>query len=228
KAKANNIFLRAFEDCVKSIIRNLPTDVTKREAAQAIQTIAQQLNGDYSRLAYVNEVIQARIWEDEIWAVGAAVDVYEMLARAIDPNLSIPDLPMRGPYLVRNELMRSCQSQFQRMMTEADWSRRLTSFLGQLCTVGNITSTTPGIALHVLDSLVSSLFLNPNDNFDHLVGFLMHAGPYPDGQPQLQTHLAAQLLQLQDRAQELKVSSRLAVHGSVQLRERGWRTEVMD
>jgi len=228
KDKANEIFFRAFKDCVNSIIRNLSCDITKREATQAIQTIAQQLNGDYNRLIYVNEVVQARIWQDEAWAAGAALDVYELLARNIDPNLSVPELPMRGPYLMRNELMKSCQTQFQRMMTEMHWSRGFVTFLSQGCTIGNITSTTPGIVLQILDSMTASDSLTASNNFDLLIHFLTRAGPYLDSQPELQEHLTARLLQLQHHTQPLQISHRLTVYGLVRLRERGWRMEALD
>jgi hypothetical protein len=65
KDRATEIFFRAFKDYVNNIIRDLLNDISKPEAIGAIHTITQQLNGDYSRLVFVNESIQARIWEDE-------------------------------------------------------------------------------------------------------------------------------------------------------------------
>lgn len=94
---ANEIFFRAFQDGVHSIVRNLENDITKREASQAIQRISQQLNGDYSRLTYLNDVIQVRVWEDETWAISVAGNVYELLAKSLDLNLTITNLPRRGP-----------------------------------------------------------------------------------------------------------------------------------
>ncbi|KAF2029224.1 hypothetical protein EK21DRAFT_31857, partial [Setomelanomma holmii] len=223
--KAAEIFLRAFKDCANNIISSLPNDVNTPEATRAIQTIAQQLNGDYARLIYVVDSIQARIAEDEMWAASAAIDVYEHLTRTVDPNLSAPSLPMRGPYLVRNELMKACQAQFQHMMGQPIWNRGFVRFLGQLCTTGRITSTTPGIICHVLDGMLSSKVLTTGDKFDMLVSFLLRAGPCLDGQAKMGEHLTARMQQLQERAKMFKVSERLAVYGLVQLRERGWRVE---
>jgi hypothetical protein len=80
KDRATELFFRAFKDCVNNIIRDLPNDASRPEAIHAIHTITQQLNGDCSRLVFVNESIQARIWEDEAWAASASVDIYELLA----------------------------------------------------------------------------------------------------------------------------------------------------
>jgi hypothetical protein len=228
KNRTAEFFFRAFKDCVDNIVHDLPNDSDMPQATHAIQILAQQLNSDYSRLIYVNEVIQRRIWEDDVWAASAAVDVYEMLAIAIDPGFSSPKVPMTGAYLVRNELMKSCQTQFQHMVTSTDWSRGLINFLGQLCTTGKITSTTPGIVLHILDSMVSSTSLMVNNNFDILATFLMLAGPYLDGQVDCREHLTARLKQLQQQAQSCKVSDRLAVYGLTQLRERSWPMEAME
>jgi hypothetical protein len=227
KDKTAEIFFRAFKDCVDNTIYTLHNDISKPQATLAIHTIAQQLNGDYSRLVYVNEVIQRRIWDDDTWAASAAVDVYEMLATAIDPGFSSPKVPMTGAYLVRNELMETCQSRFQQMMISTGWSRGLVNFLGQLCTTGKITSTTPGIVLHILDSMISSASLTFDDNFDILVTFLMVAGPYLDGHVEFRKHLTVKMKELQQRTQSCKVSVLLAMYGLMQLRERGWPLETL-
>tara|TARA_R110002003_G_scaffold187_11_gene14667 strand:- start:3478 stop:4269 length:792 start_codon:yes stop_codon:yes gene_type:complete len=226
--KAADVFFRAFKDCTNHIIKSLPNDINTLEATQAIHAITQQLNGDYARLVHVVNTVHARVAQDETWATMAAVDVYEQLAKAVDTNLSIPNLPMRGPYLVRNELMKTCQAQFQQMMSAPTWSRGFMAFLGQLCTVGNITSTTPGILTYVLDGMISSSALDTSDNFDILMNFFMRAGPCLDGQPQLGEHLTMRIQKLQERAKMLKLSERLAVYGLVQLRERGWREEELN
>jgi hypothetical protein len=227
KDKSADIFLRAFKDYVYTIIHELHNDTSKPQATLAIHTIAQQLNGDHSRLVYVNDVIQLRIREDSTWTASSAVDVYEMLALAIDPAFSCPNVPVIGACLVRHELMKSCQNQFQLMMTSLEWSGAFIDFLGQLCTTGKITSTTPGIVLHVLDSMVASDNLTFGDNFDCLTAFLSMAGPYLDGQVEGREYLTARMEQLQKKALACKVSVWLAVYGLAQLRERGWSTEVL-
>jgi hypothetical protein len=228
KHKTAEIFFRAFKDCADNIVHDLPNDSGEPQATHAVQILAQQLNGEYSRLIYLNDVLQRRIWEDDVWAASAAVDVYEMLATAIDPGFSSPKVPMIGAYLVRNELMKSCQTKFQHMMTGTDWSRGFIYFLGQLCTTGKITSMTPGIVLHILDGMVSSTSLTVNNNFDILTDFLLLAGPYLDSQTECREHLTPRLKQLQQRVQSCKVSDRLAVYGLTQLRERGWPMEAME
>jgi hypothetical protein len=227
KNKTADIFLRAFKDCAYNIVHELDNNVSKPQATLAIHTIAQQLNGDHSRLVYVNDVIQLRIQEDTTWAASSAVDVYEILALAIDPAFSGRNVPMIGAHLVRNELMKSCQHRFQEMMMSAEWHRGLVDFLGQLCTTGKITSTTPGIVLHILNSMVVSENLTFGDNFDCFAGFLMRAGPYLDGQVEGREHLTARMEELQNKAQACKISVWLAVYGLTQLRERGWSTEVL-
>jgi hypothetical protein len=225
--KTDEIFLRAFKDCVYTIIHELHNNTSKTQATLAIHTIAQQLNGDHSRLVYVNDVIQLRIREDDTWSASSAVDVYELLALAIDPAFSSPNVPMIGAYLVRNELMKTCQKQFQHMMTSPKWSRGLMDFLGHLCTTGKITSTTPGIVLHILDSMVGSSELTVGENFDICASFFMRAGPYLDGEVEGREKLGVRMGELQRRAQACKVSVWLAVFGLVQLRERGWVTDLL-
>lgn len=222
---AADIFFRAFKDCVNGIVYTLQNDVSNIETAQSVHTIAEQFNGDYTRLKYVNDVIQARIWQDESWAPRAAVGVYEMLAAAISPELSAPGLPMKGAHLVRYELMKICQAQFERMMAEPEWNRGLMNFLGQLCTADRITSTTTGIVLHVLDNLFPSPALTTGDNFDTLMDFLMLAGPFLDNRSQGQEQLSIRIKQLQERVQSCKVSAWLAVQGVVWLRSHGWQTD---
>jgi hypothetical protein len=222
KDRATELFFRAFKDCVNNIIRDLPNDASRPEAIHAIHTITQQLNGDCSRLVFVNESIQARIWEDEAWAASASVDIYELLAATIDPQFIDSRLPMKGAYLVRNELMKMCQARFQQMVGSSHWNRGFLIFLGQLCTTGKITSTTPGIVLNILDNMIPSTSLTVDDNFDLLMGFLMLAGPYLDGQEQLREHLKTRLQHLQQRGQSFKISWWLAIQGYIQLRERGW------
>jgi hypothetical protein len=227
KDRATEIFFRAFKDYVNNIIRDLLNDISKPEAIGAIHTITQQLNGDYSRLVFVNESIQARIWEDEAWAASASVDIYELLAATIDPHFTISSLSMKGAYLASNELMRMCQARFQGMVGSPERNRGFLVFLGQLCTTGIITSTTPGIVLHILDSMISSTLLTANDNFDLVMSFIMLAGPYLDDQKQLREYFRTRLQHLQQRGQSFKVSWWLAIQGSVQLRERGWSVEAV-
>jgi hypothetical protein len=197
KDKTAEIFFRAFKDYTDNIVNDLPNDSGKPQVTYAIRILAQQLNGDHTRLIYVNDVIQRRIWADDVWAASAAVDVYEMLAIAIDPGFSSPKAPMLGAYLVRNELMKSCQTQFQHMMTSTDWSCGFINFLSQLCTTGKITSMTPGIVLYILDGMLTSASLTVNnDNFELLAAFLMQAGPYLDGQTECRGYLTSRLEQL--------------------------------
>jgi hypothetical protein len=224
---AADVFFRAFKDCVDNILSTMPTDINNPEASHAIQIIAQQLNGDYARLEYVSKVLQLRIYEDLEWANISAVHVYEMLALAIDPDFSVPGRPVRGAYLVRRELMKVCQTQFQQMLQEPIWSKGLMAFLGRLCTVGNMTSTTPGIVLDILDNLIASPSLEAGNNFDILTGFLLRAGPFLDSQV-TQVACSTRLQQLQDRARGLKLSDRLAVYGLAQLRQREWALEELD
>ncbi|KAH3975656.1 hypothetical protein HBH98_102010 [Parastagonospora nodorum] len=149
-----------------------------------------------------------------------------MLATTIDPELSAPHLPLSGALLVLNEMTSMCQAEFQRMVSEPNWNRRLLNFLGQLCTMGKITSTTPGIVLHILDNLILCASLADHENFDHLMSFLMHAGPYLDSHAQHRTRLAVRLQQLRQRLQSLSVSSWLAIEVLLYLRARGWQKEA--
>jgi hypothetical protein len=112
------------------------------------------------------------------WATSAAVNVYEMLATTIRPDLSVSSLPMKGAHFVRNEMMGLCQTCFQQMMSELHWNRGLINFFGQLCTKGKITSTTPSITFHILENMRSSASLTTNDNFDLSMSFLMFPRPY--------------------------------------------------
>lgn len=224
---AAELFTRAFKDCIDNILSSLPTDVTIPEASHAIRTIAQQLNGDYARLQYVSDAIQLRIYEDFEWAHTTAVHVYEELALAIDPEFLGPGWPVRGPYLVRSELMKACQTQFLQMLQEPLWSRGLMAFLGQLCTVGSITSTTPGIVLNILDNLIASPSLERGNNFDILAGFMLRSGPFLDSQIE-QVSFDSRLQQLQDRARGFRLSDRLAMYGLVQLRQREWALEELE
>jgi hypothetical protein len=224
---AADLFFRAFKDCVDNILSTLPIDISTPEASHAIQTIAQQLNGDYTRLEYVSKALQLRLYEDPEWAEMSAVHIYEMLALAIDPDFSIPGQPVRGAYLVRSELMKVCQTQFQQMLQEPMWSKGLMAFLGRLCTVGSMTSTTPGIVLDILDNLIASPSLEAGNNFDILTGFLLRAGPFLDNRV-TPVAFSTRLQQLQDRARGLKLSDRLAVYGLAQLRQRGWALEELD
>ncbi|KAF1918532.1 hypothetical protein BDU57DRAFT_495542 [Ampelomyces quisqualis] len=222
---AADIFFRAFKDCVDNIIYTLQNDINNPETTSSIHAIAQQLNGDYTRLTYVNDVIQARIWQDETWAPSAAVEVYRVLATEVSPELSAPGLPMKGAYLVRYELMKTCQRQFERTMAEPTWNYGFINFLGQLCTFDKMTSTTTGIVLHILDNMVSSNALTTGDNFDLLMRFLMLAGPFLDNQPQGWEHLSVRMGQLQERIRSCKVSVWLAVQGVMRLRGHDWQTE---
>ncbi|KAH3913691.1 hypothetical protein HBI56_080270 [Parastagonospora nodorum] len=149
-----------------------------------------------------------------------------MLATTIDPELSAPHLPLSGALLVLNEMTSMCQAEFQRMVSEPNWNRGLLNFLGQLCTMGKITSTTPGIVLHILDNLILSASLADHENFDHLMSFLMHAGPYLDSHAQHRTRLTVRLQQLRQRLQSLSVSSWLAIEVLLYLRARGWQKEA--
>lgn len=226
--KAADLFLRAFKECVKNIVRKLPSDVSKSDAISAIQTITQKLSGDYARLIIVNETLQARIWEDESWAASASVDIYELLAATVDPELSVSSLPMRGAHWVCNELMKMCQAQFQRMVDTTNWNHGFINFLSQLYTTGRTTSTTPDIVLYILDNMISSASLAVNDNFNLLMTFLMRARLYLDSQKEFQEHFRTGLQHLQQRGRSFKVSWWLAIEGYVQLHERGWPVEAVE
>ncbi|KAF1835567.1 hypothetical protein BDW02DRAFT_638511 [Decorospora gaudefroyi] len=227
--KAADIFLAAFKNCVENIIKALPPNASPSDTitANAIRIIGTQLNGDFMRLQYVIEVVQARICEDPAWASGTAVTVYELLAASIDPNFSHPSIEMsaiKGAILVRDQMVRAGQMQFQHTMTaEAGWNRGLVAFLGQQCTVGSITSTTPRIALHFLDCMLTSGSLeNNSDNFDVFLGFVMCAGPFLDSFAGFKEQLTVRMQKLQECAKALRTTHWLAVYGLLQLREKGW------
>jgi hypothetical protein len=231
--QAAEIFFRAFKDCASNIINDLPQDADPNNpnVMHAILTIAAQLNHDFARLQYVIEVIQSRIQREAAWATTTAVKIYELLAMSIDPQLSHPSEQLqavKGAFLVRDEMMRMCQAQFELMIMGPQWSCGLMGFLGQLCSVGSITSSTPRIVLHILASLVASTFLNNNGNFDMLAGFILHAGPFLDNKPGYEQHLTAMLQQLDERARTLSTSERLAVYGILRLREKGWQLDELD
>ena len=183
--QASDLFLFTFKNCVANIIRTLPSNVDPTDAitTNAIKIIASHLNGEYKRLQYVIWTIQARICEDAAWASGTAVSAYELLAASVDPkfphsNLQLPTLT--GSMVIRDQMMRVCQAQFNQTMTKSSWSRGLIDFLGQTCTVGKMTSTTPNIALDILDHMLGSVSLVKNENFDIFLGFFMRAGPFLD------------------------------------------------
>jgi hypothetical protein len=234
--KAADMFLATFKSCVSKIINILPSDplakASEAAATNAIRIIATQLNGEFTRLQYVIEIIQARICEDPAWAEGMAATVYELLATSIDPAFSHPDPQMvflQGALLVRDLMVRACQTQFTETVTaEAGWSRGLLAFLGQMCTVGRVTSTTPKIALHVLDCMLSSPALNDGDNFDIFLGYAMRAGPFLDSLRDFRKHLAERMHELQERTKAMGMTVGLAVYGIVQLREKGWQIEDTD
>jgi hypothetical protein len=228
-----DIFLSAFKNCVNHIIKSLPADTTtyasNAATTNAIQIIAAQMNGDFTRLQYVIEVLQARICVDSVWASGMAVKVYELLATSINPNFSHPDPQMsvlKGAVLVRDQMIRACQTEFTKTMTaESGWSRGLIVFLGQMCTVGNITSTTPKIVLHVLDCMLASPKLTDGEHFDIFLDIMLRAGPFLDslqGCPQL---LTTRLQKLQECTKEMSITVGMAVYGVLQLREKGWQIE---
>lgn len=230
--KAAEIFFRAFKDCANNIIRGIPHNAGPNDPTTALemQTIAAQLNHDIVRLEYIIEVIQARVSEDEEWAP-TAVKVYELLAYAIDP--AFPDTYgqtqlIKGAFLVRDQMMRACQAQFQQTMNEPEWNGGILSFLGHLCTCGSITSATPSIVLHVLDLMVDSPFLAYNDNFDLLIRFTMLAGRFLHDQAGYQHHLTAWLTKLQERVKLCRATERLAVYGVLWFMERGWQAENLE
>jgi hypothetical protein len=231
---ATDIFFRAFKDCVSNIIKNLPISlVDDPTISNAIQIIAIQLNGEFMRLQYVVEVIQGRLSEDPAWASTTAVKVYELLAMYISPTFSHPEPRLserQGAALVRSQMLEACQSQFDQTMTEVDWSRGLIAFLGQLCAIGNNRSTTTGITLHVIDCMMVSLSLNPNNsNFDIFLGYMMRAGPFLDSHgSRAQGQLTERMEQLKEKAKALRTTEWLAVYGILQLRDRGWRMEEAD
>jgi hypothetical protein len=70
KSKAADMFLATFKNCVNHMIKSLPANTTTHasDAAtkNAIQIIATQLNGDFTRLQYVIEVLQTRLCDDPV------------------------------------------------------------------------------------------------------------------------------------------------------------------
>jgi hypothetical protein len=162
----NDVFLRAFKDCTKDFINSLPTDANDLGIGTAVQTIVAQLNYDYSRLVYVINFIQDRIYRDGQWA-SSAIAVYDMLAASIDPYFSHPSLPLRGPFLIQHQLMKALQAQFTAMMAEKIWSAGFTYFLAQLCqSKESIGQLTPGIMLHIVSGMVDSAHLLSDGNLD--------------------------------------------------------------
>jgi hypothetical protein len=109
--------------------------------------------------------------------------------------------------------------------SEKEWSRGLLVYLGQMCTVGRITSTTPRIALHVLDCMLASHGLNSSANFDIFLDYLMRAGPFLDGLGEFQCNLMERMVKLQERTKAMSMTVGLAVYGVLQLREKGWQME---
>jgi len=229
---ASDLFLSTFKNCVANIIKTLPSngDPTDAITTNAIKVIASHLNGEYERLEYVIWTIQARICEDVAWASGTAVSVYELLAASIDPkfshkNLQLPALT--GSMLVRDQMMRACQAQFHQTMTKSSWSRGLIAFLGQTCAVGKMTSTTPNIALDIVDHMLGSISLAKKDNFDIFLGFFMRAGPFLDDLG-YRDKLSARVKKLVEIAKTLGTTEWLAVYGLLQMREKNWHIDEED
>jgi hypothetical protein len=229
--KATDIFLAAFKNCVNHIIKSLPvntvTHASDAATKNAIQIIATHLNGDFTRFQYVIDVLQTRLCVDPVWASGMAVKAYELLATSINPSFSHPDPQMavlKGAVLVRDQMIRACQTEFTQIMTsESAWSRGLVVFLGQTCTVGNITSTTPRIALHILDCMLASPKLTEGEHFDIFLDYVMRAGPFLDGFGGFQNQLTERMQKLQERTKAMSMTVGLAVYGVLQLREKGWQ-----
>ncbi|EDU42851.1 hypothetical protein PtrSN002B_007958 [Pyrenophora tritici-repentis] len=232
EAKATDLLFEVFKNCVDNIIKALPPNMDPNDATamSAIRIIASQTNNDYKRLQHVVETIQARICEDAVWASGTAVSVYELLAASIDPKISHPDIQtiaVTGSLLVQDQMMRACQTQFHQTIPTSNWSRGLVAFLGQTCTVGNMTSTTPNITLDILDRMLGSDSLTKNENFDIFVGFFMCAGPFLDGLG-YGDELAMRVEKLMDLSKSLGTTQWLAVYGLLQLRKKGWQMEEED
>lgn len=222
----NEIFLRAFKDCTTSIINSLSNDANETATATAIQTIIAQLNYDYARLAYVVDVIQARVYADSAW-VGAAVAVYDMMAIFIDPTFTHPELPIRGPFLIQHQLMRALQAQFAQMLSKEAWSIGFVQFLGQLCRAkDHIGALTPSIVLHILTGMVDSGSLFLDRNLDLLFDFVIAVGPILDTQAlDVVDAFSVKLQALQEHMSGKGTVALLAVLGLMRLRESGWRQE---
>ncbi|KAF1937150.1 hypothetical protein EJ02DRAFT_63736 [Clathrospora elynae] len=231
---ASDIFFRTFKDCINDLVQGISVDTNSSDPAttNAVHVISKQLHGNFGRLQYAIKVIQARLCEDAVWATSTAVTVYELLAMSIDPAFPHPDPQMpadfSGAIVVRDQLMRACQAQFQQTMAMREWSRGLITFLGQLCTIGNTTSTTPGVVLHIIDGMMTSTSLTTGENFDIFVGFMMRAGPFFDSHVGIQEHLTARMERLKDRARGLGMTESLAIYGILQLRQKGWRVDEME
>ena len=230
--RASDLFLSTFKNCVTNIIKTLPSngDPTDAITTNSIRVIASHLNGEYERLEYVIWTIQARICEDANWASGTAVSVYELLAASIDPKFPNSNLQLSaliGPMVVRDQMMRACQTEFQQIMTKSSWSRGLIAFLGQTCTVGKMTSTTPNIALNILDHMLGSISLAKNENFDIFLGFFMRAGPFLDDLG-YRDKLSARVQKMVEIAKTLGTSEWLAVYGLLQMREKDWQVDKED
>ncbi|CAA9961520.1 hypothetical protein PTMSG1_04904 [Pyrenophora teres f. maculata] len=232
EAKASDLFFGVFKNCVDNIIKALPPnmDPTDATATGAIRIIASQINLDHKRLQHVVQTIQARIFEDAVWASSTAVNVYELLAASIDPQISHPDIQMTtitGSLLVRDQMMRACQAQFHQTITTSNWSRGLVAFLGQTCTVGNMTSTAPKITLDIIGCMLGSDSLTKDENFDIFVGFFMRAGPFLDGLG-YRDELTVRVEKLVELSKSLRTTEWLAIYGLLQLREKGWQMEEED
>ncbi|KAL7778221.1 hypothetical protein CFE70_004898 [Pyrenophora teres f. teres 0-1] len=232
EAKTSDLFFGVFKNCVDNIIKALPPnmDPTDATATSAIRIIASQINHDHKRLQHVVQTIQARIFEDAVWASSTAVNVYELLAASIDPQISHPDIQMTtitGSLLVRHQMMRACQVQFHQTITTSNWSRGLVAFLGQTCTVGNMTSTAPKITLDIIGCMLGSESLTKDENFDIFVGFFMRAGPFLDGLG-YRDELTVRVEKLVELSKSLRTTEWLAIYGLLQLREKGWQMEEED
>lgn len=225
----NDVFLRAFKDCATGIINSLSTDAKDPAIANAVQTIVAQLNYDYSRFAYVIDVIQSRVYRDTAW-VDAAIAAYNTLAMSIDPVLIHPVLQIRGPLLVQHQLMKVLQAQFTEMMAAGTWSHGFILFLGQLgATRDSIGSLTPGVALHILAGMIDSQNLFGEQNLDLLLGFVMTVGPFLDAQAlSVVDGFGERLRRLQDRIKDKGSVINLAFYGLLKLRESGWGVNATD
>lgn len=222
----NDVFLRAFKDCTKGIVNSLLTDANDPATVTAIQIIVAQLNYDYSRLVYVVDSIQDRVYRDAQWA-DAAVAVYDMIAMSIDPYFSHPSLPLRGPLLVQHQLMKALQVQFTLMMAADTWSSGFTFFLAQLCqSKDSIGQLTPGIMLHIISEMIDSTQLFNDSNLDSLFEVINAAGPILDAQAlEVVNDFGRKLQRLQERVRERGNVVSMAVFGLMRLRELGWNVK---
>jgi hypothetical protein len=223
----NDIFLRSFKDCTQGIVNSLSTDANDPATATAIQTILAQLNYDYNRLVYVVDIIQDRIYRDALWA-SAAVAVYDMIAMSIDPYISHPNLPLRGPLLTQHQLMMTLQAQFTSMMAADIWSSGFTYFIKQLCqSKDSIGRLTPGIMLHIMSGMVDSAHLFSDGNLDLLFEIINAAGPVLDAQASdVVNEFGGKIRRLQDLVRGRGNVVGMAVFGLVRLRELGWNVTV--